>query len=79
MKAYEVLDEDGSFLAVLYTDYHPRASKQSGAWMTGYKDQWKDEAGVNSRPHVSITMNFTKPTAERPALLTMSEVETFLH
>ena len=79
VKAYEVLDEDGSFLAVLYTDYHPRASKQSGAWMTGYKDQWKDEAGVNSRPHVSITMNFTKPTAERPALLTMSEVETFLH
>ena len=79
VKAYEVLDEDGSFLAVLYTDYHPRASKQSGAWMTGYKDQWKNEAGENSRPHVSITMNFTKPTAERPALLTMSEVETFLH
>ena len=79
VKAYEVLDEDGSFLAVLYTDYHPRASKQSGAWMTGYKEQWKDEKGVNSRPHVSITMNFTKPTAERPALLTMSEVETFLH
>ena len=79
VKAYEVLDEDGSFLAVLYTDYHPRASKQSGAWMTGYKEQWKDENGVNSRPHVSITMNFTKPTAERPALLTMSEVETFLH
>lgn len=79
VKAYEVLDEDGSFLAVLYTDYHPRATKQSGAWMTGYKEQWMDETGVNSRPHVSITMNFTKPTAERPALLTMSEVETFLH
>lgn len=79
VKAYEVLDEDGSFLAVLYTDYHPRASKQSGAWMTAYKEQWKDETGANSRPHVSITMNFTKPTAERPALLTMSEVETFLH
>lgn len=79
VKAYDVLDEDGSFLAVLYTDYHPRASKQSGAWMTSYKDQWIDDAGTNSRPHVSITMNFTKPTAERPALLTMGEVETFLH
>ena len=79
VKAYEVLDEDGSFLAVLYTDYHPRASKQSGAWMTSYKDQWVDDKGTNSRPHVSITMNFTKPTAERPALLTMGEVETFLH
>ena len=79
VKAYEVLDEDSSFLAVLYTDYHPRASKQSGAWMTAYKEQWIDEDGTNSRPHVSITMNFTKPTAERPALLTMSEVETFLH
>ncbi len=79
VKAYEVLDEDGSFLAVLYTDYHPRASKQSGAWMTAYKDQWKGDDGTDSRPHVSITMNFTKPTDERPALLTMSEVETFLH
>lgn len=79
VKAYEVLDEDGSFLAVLYTDYHPRATKQSGAWMTAYKDQWIEEDGTNSRPHVSITMNFTKPTADRPALLTMSEVETFLH
>ena len=79
VKAYDVLDEDGSYLAVLYTDYHPRASKQSGAWMTAYKDQWKETDGTNSRPHVSITMNFTKPTAERPALLTMGEVETFLH
>lgn len=79
VKAYEVLDEDGSYLAVLYADYHPRASKQSGAWMTEYKEQWKEADGTNSRPHVSITMNFTKPTAERPALLTMGEVETFLH
>lgn len=79
VKAYEVLDEDGSFLAVLYTDFHPRAGKQSGAWMTSYKGQWIDENGHNSRPHVSVTMNFTKPTADRPALLTMSEVETFLH
>ena len=78
VKAYEVHDKDGSFLAVLYTDFHPRASKRSGAWMTSYKEQWKDENG-NSRPHVSVTMNFTKPSEEKPALLTFSEVTTFLH
>lgn len=79
VQAYEVLDEDGSFLAVLYTDFHPRAGKQSGAWMTSYKEQWVDKDGKNSRPHVSVTMNFTKPTADKPALLTFSEVNTFLH
>ena len=78
VKAYEVNDKDGSFLAVLYTDFHPRASKRSGAWMTSYKEQWKDEKG-NSRPHVSVTMNFTKPSEDKPALLTFSEVNTFLH
>ena len=78
VKAYEVHDKDGSFLAVLYTDFHPRASKRSGAWMTSYKEQWKDE-NDNSRPHVSVTMNFTKPSEEKPALLTFSEVTTFLH
>ena len=76
--AYEVFDKDGSFLAVLYTDFHPREGKRSGAWMTSYKGQWMDEKG-NSRPHVSIVMNFTKPTQDKPALLTFSEVETFLH
>lgn len=76
--AYEVFDKDGSFLAVLYADFHPRASKRSGAWMTSYKEQWKDENG-NSRPHVSVTMNFTKPSADQPALLTFGEVNTFLH
>lgn len=79
VKAYEVFDKDGSYLAVLYTDFHPRAGKQSGAWMTSYKDQWIDEETGNSRPHVSVTMNFTKPTDTKPALLTLGEVETFLH
>ncbi|MBR5542261.1 MAG: M3 family metallopeptidase [Bacteroides sp.] len=78
VKAYDVIDKDGSFLAVLYTDFHPRSSKRSGAWMTSYKEQWKDEKG-NSRPHVSVTMNFTKPSEGKPALLTFSEVNTFLH
>ena len=77
--AYEVFDRDGSFLAVLYADFHPRKGKQSGAWMTSYKDQWIDNEGKNHRPHVSVTMNLTQPTASRPALLTLGEVETFLH
>ena len=78
--AYEVFDKDGKYLAVLYTDFHPRAGKRSGAWMTSYKEQWIDEkSGENSRPHVSIVMNFTKPTQNKPALLTFGEVETFLH
>ena len=63
--AYEVFDKDGKFLAVFYTDFHPRAGKRSGAWMTSYKEQWIDEkTGENSRPHISIVMNFTKPTQE---------------
>ena len=73
-------DEDGSFLAVLYTDFFPRPSKQSGAWMTTYKEQWIDkETQQDSRPVVSVVMNFTKPTVTKPALLTLGEVETFLH
>ena len=78
--AYEVFDRDGKFLAVFYADFHPRAGKRSGAWMTSYKEQWTDETtGENSRPHVSVVMNFTKPTQDKPALLTFGEVETFLH
>ena len=79
VEAYEVFDKDGKYLAVLYCDFHSRKSKKSGAWMTSYKEQWIDKNGVNSRPHVSVTMNLTKPTAEKPSLLTLGEVETFLH
>ena len=85
VQAYEILDQDGSFLAVLYTDFYPRKGKQAGAWMTSFKEQWigpSDEDPKrmeNSRPHVSLVMNFTKPTETKPALLTLGEVETFLH
>ncbi|MBP3829052.1 MAG: M3 family metallopeptidase [Bacteroidaceae bacterium] len=90
VQAFDVLDNDGSFLAVLYTDFHPRKGKQSGAWMTSYKEQWigpedncpdltDPSLWKNSRPHVSLVMNFTKPTDTKPALLTLGEVETFLH
>ena len=79
VKAYEVHDKDGSYLGIIYTDFYPRKGKQSGAWMTSFKEQWIEDDGSNSRPHISVTMNFTKPTAEKPALLTFSEVNTFLH
>lgn len=79
VEAYDVLDKDGSYLALFYCDFYPRESKKSGAWMTSYKDQRIEKDGTNSRPQVSIVMNFTKPTETKPALLTLGEVETFLH
>lgn len=79
VKAYEVFDKDGSYLAVLYADFYPRKGKQGGAWMTEFQGQWIDRKGNNVRPHASVVMNLTKPTAEKPALLTLGEVETFLH
>ena len=79
VKAYEVFDKDGSYLAVFYADFHPRKGKQGGAWMTEYQGQFIDRKGENVRPHVSVVMNLTKPTEEKPALLTLGEVETFLH
>lgn len=79
VKAYEVFDKDGSYLAVLYADFFPRKGKQGGAWMTEFQGQWIDHKGNNIRPHVSLVMNLTKPTLDKPALLTLGEVETFLH
>lgn len=79
VKAYDVKDSDGRFLGVLYTDFFPRDSKRPGAWMTNFRDQYIDEDGVNHRPQVTIVMNFTKPTADKPSLLTPYEVSTFLH
>jgi peptidyl-dipeptidase Dcp len=79
VKAFDVTDENGKFVGVIYTDFFPRASKSPGAWMTSFKDQYIDADGNDSRPQVTIVMNFTKPTADKPSLLTPSEVETFLH
>ena len=76
--AYEVTDAKGKFVAVLYTDFHPRDGKRSGAWMNNFKDQWL-EGKKDSRPHVTIVMNFTRPTNDKPALLTYDELTTFLH
>lgn len=76
--AYDVTDESGRFMAVLYLDFFPRESKRSGAWMTEFRGA-KIEDGEETRPLVSLVMNFTKPTETAPSLLTFDELETFLH
>lgn len=76
--AYEVTEADGKFVGVLYTDFFPRASKRSGAWMTSYSSQ-KMEKGKRIAPVISIVCNFSKPTGDAPALLTFDEVTTFFH
>ncbi len=75
---YEVYDEDGTFLSVLYADFHPRESKRGGAWMNDFIGQYKQN-GVDHRPNISIVMNFTPSTETTPSLLTFRELETFLH
>ena len=78
VKVYEVKDVDGSHLALFYADFFPRASKRGGAWMTSFRDQ-KVQDGVEYRPFITIVCNFTKPTADAPALITHDELTTFLH
>ena len=78
VKAYDVYDADGRFLAVLYMDFFPRASKRGGAWMTEFRSQ-SVRNGVETRPLISVVTNFTKPTESTPSLLTFDEVTTLLH
>ena len=78
VKTFEVYDHTQQFLAVLYTDFFPRDNKNGGAWMTEFRTQHK-ENGKDVRPLVSLVMNFTKPTPDKPSLLTFDEVTTFLH
>ena len=78
VKVYEVRDADGSFLALFYADFFPRATKRSGAWMTSFRDL-KIENGVEERPFISLVTNFTKPTADTPSLITHDEFTTMLH
>ncbi|QHT68356.1 M3 family metallopeptidase [Rhodocytophaga rosea] len=78
VKVYEVSNLDGGYVGLLYTDFFPRAGKKSGAWMTSYKGQFR-ENGINHRPHISIVCNFTKSTSEQPSLLTFNEVTTLFH
>lgn len=79
VSAYDVVDADGNYVAVYYCDFHPRDGKRGGAWMNDFKPQWRDADGTDHRPHIVNVMNFTRATADKPALLTYDEVETFLH
>jgi peptidyl-dipeptidase Dcp len=78
VRTFEVYDQDGTFLSVLYIDYHPRPGKNGGAWMTSYRDQRK-EKGQDVRPLISIVTNFTRPSETTPSLLSFNELTTFLH
>ncbi len=78
VRTYEVRDENDRFIAVFYADFFPRKGKRNGAWMTSFKNQWKKD-GVDSRPHIAIVCNFTRPTESRPSLLTFNEVTTLFH
>ena len=79
VQTYKVTDENGHYLALFYTDFFPRAGKRNGAWMTSYKEQYRDEQGDDSRPHISIVCNFTRPTDTAPSLLTFNELTTLFH
>jgi peptidyl-dipeptidase Dcp len=78
VKTYEVLDEKNNHVAVFYADFHPRAGKRNGAWMTSFRGQ-KIVNNVNHRPHIAIVCNFTKPTPTKPSLLGFEEVTTLFH
>ncbi|WP_299161253.1 M3 family metallopeptidase [uncultured Tenacibaculum sp.] len=78
VKTYSVTDKNGKFVSHFYADFHPRAGKRNGAWMTSYKPQQVKD-GINERPQVSIVCNFTKPTETKPSLLTFNEVTTLFH
>ena len=73
VKVFEVYKND-NFYALLYTDFFPRSGKRSGAWMTSYRSQKKDQ-----RPHISVVCNFSRPTVTQPSLLTFQEVTTLFH
>ena len=78
VKTYEVTDQNNNFIALFYADFHPRAGKRSGAWMTSFKAQYKSQT-KNERPHISNVCNFTKPTKSKPSLLSFNEVTTLFH
>ncbi len=78
VKTYRVYDLEKKFVSLFYADFHPRAGKRGGAWMTSYKSQYRKDK-ENIRPHISNVCNFTKPTESKPSLLTFNEVTTLFH
>lgn len=78
VKTYELFDENDAFVGTLYGDFHPRTGKKQGAWKTGYRAQGLFN-GKNERPVIAIVCNFTKPTNDKPSLITFREVQTLFH
>ncbi|PIF00783.1 MAG: peptidase M3 [Maribacter sp.] len=78
VKTYRVTDDKGNPISLFYADFHPRAGKRGGAWMTSFKPQYM-ENGKNVRPHISNVCNFTRSTPSKPSLLTFNEVTTLFH
>ena len=76
--AYEVLDHDGSHLGILYIDPHPRPGKRVGAWCGTYRSG-AYENGRKILPLVTIVMNFTRPSGDKPAMLSWDETTTYFH
>ena len=79
VETFKVLDKNGELLGIFYTDYFPRATKRPGAWMTNLVEQYIDDEGVDHRPIIINVGNFNKPTADKPSLLSMDDVETLFH
>lgn len=78
-EAFKVTNENGGHVGILYMDWHPRASKRGGAWCGDYREHQVDADGKEIKPVVTIVCNFTKPTADKPSLLSLDEVETLFH
>lgn len=78
VKTYKVFDAAGKFVSLFYADFHPRTGKRDGAWMTSYQSQYR-LGGEELRPHISNVCNFTRPSGEKPALLTFNELTTLFH
>jgi len=77
-QVFEVKDADGSHLAIFYVDYHPRPGKRSGAWCTRFRGTWVKD-GRSIRPVVANVCNFSRPSGDTPALLSLEEVQTLFH
>jgi peptidyl-dipeptidase Dcp len=78
-KAFEVKEADGKHIGIYYVDYYPRDSKRGGAWMDSFRNQYRDQKGNNISPVITNVCNFSKPTGDKPALLSFEEVTTLFH
>ena len=78
VEGFKVTDADGSYIGILLTDYFPRSTKRGGAWMNNMVNQEVID-GEDIRPVIVNVGNFSKPTEDKPSLLTLDEVETMFH